>query len=154
MTSKREKIKSGGLRFSKFSMVGLSNALVDIGVLNLLLWLGPTRDAWILAIYNGVALVLANVNSYFGNTFWTFRGRADHGKRQTTLFIIQALVNIAVSNGLFYLLVRFLLVYDVVPGWIAGNVAKLGSIIVASTISFFLMRYVVFSGRRWFNGRL
>ena len=154
MTSKREKIKNGGLRFSKFSMVGISNAIVDIGVLNLLLWLGPTRDAWILAIYNGAALILANVNSYFGNTRWTFRGRADHGKRQTTLFIVQALVNITVSNGLFYLLVRFLLVYDVVPGWIAGNVAKLVSIIVASTISFFLMRYVVFSSRRWFNGRL
>lgn len=154
MTTKREKLKSGGIRFSKFSMVGLSNALVDIGVFNLLLWLGPTRDAWMLAIYNGAALILANINSYFGNTLWTFRGRADHGKRQTTLFIIQALVNITVSNGLFYLLVRFLLVYDVVPGWIAGNVAKLVSIIVASTISFFLMRYVVFSGRRWFNGRL
>jgi putative flippase GtrA len=154
MTSKRERIKNGGIRFSKFSMVGVTNAAVDIGTLNLLLWLEPTRDAWILAIYNAVALVLANVNSYFGNTFWTFRHRSNHGRRQTTLFIVQALVNIIVSNGLFYLLVRFLLVYDVVPAWIAGNTAKIISILVASTISFFLMRYVVFSGKRWFNGRL
>lgn len=154
MTSKREKLKSGGIRFSKFSMVGATNALVDIGTLNLLLWLEPTRDAWMLAIYNAIALVLANINSYFGNTLWTFRGRADHGRRQTTLFFVQAIINISVSNGLFWLLVRELLAYDVVPGWIAGNVAKVISIIVASTISFFLMRYVVFSGRRWFNGRL
>lgn len=135
-------------------MVGISNALVDIGVLNLLLWLGPTRDAWMLAIYNSAALVLANINSYIGNTVWTFRARSDHGKRQATLFIAQALLNVAVGTGLFYLLVRELLVYDVMPGWIAGNVAKVVSIAVASTISFFLMRYVVFSGRRWFNGRL
>ena len=154
MTSKRQRLKSGGLRFSKFSMVGVTNALIDIGVLNLLLWLEPTRDAWMLAVYNGVALILANVNSYFGNTLWTFRGKADHGRRQNTLFLLQALVNISVSNGLFYLLVRLLLVYDVVPGWIAGNVAKIISVIVASTLSFFLMRYVVFSGKRWFNGRL
>lgn len=154
MTSKRQMIKRGGIRFSKFSMVGFTNALVDIGALNLLLWLEPTRDAWVFAIYNGIALILANINSYFGNTLWTFRGRADHGKRQTTLFIVQAIINITVSNALFYLLVRFLLVYDVVPAWIAGNTAKVLSIIVASTISFFLMRYVVFSGRRWFNGRL
>lgn len=145
MTSKRQKIKSGGIRFSKFSMVGLTNALIDIGALNLLLWLAPTREAWLLAVYNLVALVLANVNSYFGNTLWTFRGRASHNRRQTSLFFLQALANIAVSNGLFYVLVRGLLVYDVVPGWIAGNVAKAISIVVASVMSFFLMRYVVFS---------
>ena len=145
MTTKREWIKRGSIRFSKFSMVGATNALVDIGTLNLLLWLAPTREAWLLAAYNLVALVLANVNSYFGNAFWTFRGQANHGRRQTSLFFLQALANIAVSNGLFYLLVRTLLVYDVVPGWIAGNVAKVISIAVASVMSFFLMRYLVFA---------
>lgn len=145
VTTKRELIKNGGIRFSKFSMVGFTNALVDIGALNLLLWLAPTREAWLLAIYNAVALILANTNSYFGNTFWTFRGRANHGRRQTSLFFLQALANIAVSNGLFYVLVRTLLVYDVVPGWIAGNVAKVISIVVASVMSFFLMRYLVFN---------
>ena len=145
MTTKREWIKRGSIRFSKFSMVGATNALVDIGTLNLLLWLAPTREAWLLAAYNLVALVLANVNSYFGNAFWTFRGQANHGRRQTSLFFLQALANIAVSNGLFYLLVRTLLVYDVVPGWIAGNVAKVISIAVASIMSFFLMRYLVFA---------
>lgn len=126
-------------------MVGFTNALVDIGTLNLLLWLAPTREAWLLAVYNAVALILANINSYFGNTFWTFRGRANHNRRQTSLFLLQALANIAVSNGLFYMLVRTLLIYDVVPGWIAGNVAKVISIAVASVMSFFLMRYLVFS---------
>lgn len=126
-------------------MVGATNALVDIGTLNLLLWLAFTREAWLLAIYNLLALVLANVNSYFGNTFWTFRGRSNHGRRQTSLFFLQAVANIAVSNGLFYLLVRTLLIYDVVPGWVAGNVAKVTSIVVASVMSFFLMRYIVFA---------
>jgi len=48
--SKRAKIKSGGVRFSKFSLVGLSNAVVDIGVLNLFLWLQPTREASLLVL--------------------------------------------------------------------------------------------------------
>lgn len=145
MTTKKERLKRGGIHFSKFSMVGFANAVVDIGTLNLLLWLAPTREAWLLAAYNAVALILANVNSYFGNTFWTFRGRAEHNRRQTSLFFLQAIINIAVSNGLFYGLVRVLLIYDVVPGWIAGNVAKVVSISVASVMSFFLMRYLVFA---------
>jgi putative flippase GtrA len=151
---KRDKLKKGSVRFSKFTVVGVSNAVVDIGVLNLFLWLQPTRNPWELALYNGIALVLANTNSYIWNTRWTFRGRSAHNKRQTILFGVQALINIAVSNGLFVALVRPVLIYTDVPAYLTGNVAKIISIIVASTISFFLMRYFVFSRRRWFGGRL
>ena len=152
--SKREKLKSGGVRFSKFSLVGLSNAAVDIGVLNLFLWLQPTREPVLLFLFNGVALVLANVNSYVGNTMWTFKGRAEHNRRQTTLFALQALVNIGISNGLFLMLIHPLLTDTEIPAYLVGNVAKIISVAVASTISFFLLRYVVFSRKRWFNGRL
>ena len=152
--SKREKIKSGGLRFSKFSVVGLSNAAVDIGVLNLFLWLQPTREVGLLVLFNGVALVLANINSYVWNTFWTFGARSEKNLREGVLFLLQALVNIGVSNGLFFVLIRLLLVDTDIPAYLVGNVAKIVSIVVASVISYFVMRYVVFSRKRWFNGRL
>jgi putative flippase GtrA len=58
------KLKRGSIRFSKFTVVGLLNAAVDIGTLNLFLLFLPTRDPSVLALYNGVALLLANVNSY------------------------------------------------------------------------------------------
>ena len=151
---KRDRLKRGGKRFSKFSVVGLSNAVVDIGVLNLFLWLQPTRDPMLLVLFNGVALVLTNTNSYVWNSLWTFRERADPGPRQTVLFALQALVNIAVSNGLFWALIHPLLVDTDIPVYLVGNTAKIISVVVASTISYFIMRYLVFSRRRWFNGRL
>ena len=154
MSEAKAKLKSGGKRFSKFSIVGLSNAAIDIGVLNLLLWLEPTREVSLLVLYNGVALVLANLNSYLWNTLWTFRGRAAHDVRQIVLFALQVLVNIGISNGLFWALVHPIIVYTDVPTYLAGNVAKIISVLVASTISFFIMRYVVFSRRRWFKSRL
>jgi putative flippase GtrA len=154
MSEAKAKLKSGGKRFSKFSIVGLSNAAIDIGVLNLFLWLEPTREVTQLVIYNGVALVLANLNSYLWNTMWTFRGRADHNFRQIVLFGLQVLVNIGISNGLFWALIRPIIVYTEVPTYLAGNVAKIISVIVASTVSFFIMRFVVFSRRRWFKSRL
>ena len=152
--NKREKIKQGSIRFSKFSVVGVVNAAVDIGVLNLFLWLQPTREPGLLFLYNGVALVLANANSYVWNTLWTFRGRSDPGPRQTTLFVLQAVANVAVSNGIFWALIRPLLTDTDIPAYLVGNVAKIISILVASTMSFFLMRYLVFSRKRWFKGRL
>lgn len=149
------KLKKGTVRFSKFTVVGLSNALIDIGTLNLFLWLAPTRDPTLLVLYNGVALVLANLNSYVWNTRWTFRGRAKRNNlRQRALFALQALVNISISNGLFWGMIRPLLIYTDMPAYLAGNVAKIISVVVASTVSFFFMRYVVFTRRRWFNGRL
>ena len=154
MSEAKAKLKRGGKRFSKFSLVGLSNAAIDIGVLYLFLWLEPTREVSLLVLYNGVALVLANLNSYIWNTLWTFRGRAEHDLRQILLFALQVLVNIGISNGLFWALVHPIIAYTEVPTYLAGNVAKVISVTVASTISFFIMRYVVFSRRRWFKDRL
>jgi putative flippase GtrA len=146
MSTTGAKLKKGGVRFSKFTIVGFANAVVDIGTLNIFLWLAPTRDPSLLALYNGVALVLANLNSYFWNTRWTFRGRAQRrNPRQRLLFTLQALFNICISNGLFFLLIRPVLIYTDIPTYLAGNVAKLISVAVASTVSFFLLRYVVFS---------
>ena len=155
MSSVGTKLKKGSVRFSKFTVVGLSNAVVDIGTLNLFLWLASTRDPAVLALYNGVGLVLANLNSYFWNTRWTFRHRARRrDARQRLLFTLQALFNIGVSNGLFYALVHPILVYTDVPAYLAGNVAKVISVAVASTLSFFVLRYLVFSRKRRFGGRL
>ena len=155
MSSTRARLKKGSIRFSKFTLVGVSNAVVDIGTLNLFLWLASTRDPSLLALYNGVGLLLANLNSYFWNTRWTFRSRAKRrDPRQRILFALQILLNISVSNGLFFVLIRPVLVYTDIPAYLAGNVVKIISVVVASTISFFVLRYVVFSRRRWFNGRL
>ena len=65
MNSTGTKLKKGSVRFSMFTVVGLLNAVVDIGTLNLFLWFASTRDPSVLALYNGVALVLAKVNSYY-----------------------------------------------------------------------------------------
>ena len=154
MSERTAKLKRGSIRFSKFSVVGLSNAAVDIGVLNLFLWLQPTREVYLLVIFNGVALVLANANSYVWNSLWTFKGRAEHDLRQGVLFALQALVNIGVSNTLFWALIHPLIVNTEIPTYLVGNFSKLCSFLVASTISFFILRYVVFSRRRWFKGRL
>jgi putative flippase GtrA len=154
MSEGKSKLKSGSIRFSKFSTVGLLNAAIDIGVLNLFLWLQPTREVYLLVIFNGIALVLANTNSYVWNTLWTFKGRAEHDLRQGVLFALQALVNIGVSNTLFWALIHPLIVNTDIPTYLVGNVAKIASVLVASTISFFILRYVVFSRKRWFKGRL
>lgn len=152
--SLRRRIRNFGFRFSKFSAVGAANAVVDYAVLNLLLWLYQPDSNVDVVLYNLVALVAANVNSYLGNAFWTFRERAEPSKRQRTLFALQALLNIGVSSGLFWGCIHLLSAYTSLPLFVGENIAKTVSVVAASVMSFFIMRYLVFSRRRRFGGRL
>lgn len=148
------RIKNFGSRFSKFSIVGAANAAVDYSVLNLLIWIYPTDSNMDVVMYNLVALVAANINSYLGNAFWTFRERAEPSSRQRTLFALQALLNVGVSSGLFWLCIHLLSTYSSLPPFVGENIAKTISIVTASIMSFFIMRYLVFSRKRRFGGRL
>ena len=154
MRDKRGRLRGFGQRFSKFSAVGLANAAVDIGTLNLLLFLFPTREPWQFVVYNLVALVLAKINSYVLNTLWTFEGRAQHDRRQSLLFVLQALVNIGVSSAVFWLAIHTMLGGANLSSFAGGNVAKILSTAVASTLSYFMMRHVVFAKKKRLGGRL
>ncbi len=133
---------------AEFSVVGVGNAVVDLGTLNLLLWLWPTGDPGMLALYNTVALVCANANSYLWNTTWTFRRQA---KRTDPLqmrigFGVQALLNLGVNNALFWVAAGWLAATPL-PVVVGQNVAKVISTVVASALSFLALRYVVLNPR-------
>jgi putative flippase GtrA len=122
----------------------VGNAVVDLGALNLLLWLWPTGDPGMLALYNTVALLCANVNSYSWNTIWTFRRQA---KRTDTLkkkvgFAAQAILNTGVNNALFWAAAGWLSAPPL-PVVVGQNVAKVFSTVMASALSFLVLRHVV-----------
>lgn len=139
-----ESYKRLGAQYTRFSLIGASNALVDLGVLNLLLILEPTRNSWLLVLYNLAALVLANVNSYLWNTLWTFKNQTRHDARQVSLFSAQAVVNVAAGTLLFWLSASALESYAGFSTQIGGNIAKVISMLAASTVSFLFLRSFVF----------
>jgi putative flippase GtrA len=130
--------------YAKFSVVGLTSVVVDYGTLNLLLLLFPTRDHNYLVAYNLVAVLLANTNSYLWNTRWTFRSRVRPDFRQKVMFAAQALLNVGVSSAVLWLAARFLFAYTALPSIIVGNLAKILSSVVATTLSFLILRSLVF----------
>ncbi len=118
--------------------------LVDVGALNLLLLLSPTGSPELLVLYNVVALILANANSYLWNTMWTFREQARHDGKQVGLFTAQGLLNVAVGSALLWLAANGLRAYTDLSPWLSGNTAKAISTVVASTMSFLFLRLFVF----------
>ena len=133
-----------GIKYTQFSLVGASNALVDLGVLNLLLLIEPTSSPGRLVLYNAAALILANINSYLWNTLWTFKHRANHDAWQLSLFIAQAVLNVAVGSLLLWLAAHWLLANTHLSPLIGNNVAKVLSMVGASTMSFLVLLFIVF----------
>jgi putative flippase GtrA len=131
--------------YAEFSVVGVANAVVDLGTLNLLLWLWPTAAPVWLALYNTLALILANANSYFWNSIWTFRKQSQRAdpSQKTVGFGAQAILNVGVNNVLFWVAVE-LLAATTLPVVIGQNMAKVVSTIGASALSFPVLRYIVF----------
>jgi putative flippase GtrA len=142
--SMRESQKQTSKKYAQFSVVGFSNMLVDVGALNLLLFLAPTGSPELLVLYNVAALVLANANSYLWNTLWTFREQARHDAKQAGMFTAQGLLNVAVGSALLWAAARGLAAYTDLSPWVAGNAAKAVSTVTASTVSFLFLRLFVF----------
>jgi membrane-associated phospholipid phosphatase len=92
-------LPEAGVRYARFSLVGASNALVDLGAINLLLFVHPTREPWLLVLYNLLALAVTNANNYLWNTLWTFRHHVRHDARQMGLFTLQGVLNAAIASA-------------------------------------------------------
>lgn len=134
-------------QFVRFLVVGVSNSFIDLGLLNVLVALAPPHDQVLFAAENSVAVACALINSYIWNARWTFLGQATGEPRQRVLFFAQAVANLLLNNVVLLAVMALLPAGQGLWLGLAINVAKLCAMLVASSMSFFLLRVVVFRAR-------
>jgi len=135
-------------QYLKFATIGLLNAVVDLGILNLLLLTWPTANPLGLTVENSLAVALAIANSYLWNSRWTFRLEADGSLRQIGLFVAQSLLNIGINDAALLLTAGQVRQWHLGPAWVSVNLSKGVAMAFASSTSFFLMRLFVFRRQR------
>jgi len=140
--------KNSFRQYTKFLMVGAMNAVVDVIVLNVLFIIAPSKSQWVLVGCNTVAGICAILNSYYWNRKWTFSETADGSIRERYLFILQAILNILLSDVIVGWISSYLVFSKSVPIYISSNSAKLVAMFLSSSLSYFLMRLFVFRKRR------
>lgn len=133
-------------QYANFLLVGVSSVFVDIAVLNGLLLLSPHARGWTLTLDNTLSVIAAIVNSYLFNTRITFRREATGHMRQRVLFFLQALLNIALNDLVLNRMTSIALQMGFKPLF-ATNIGKGFAMLVASSVTFFLLRTVVFAKR-------
>ncbi|QSO55002.1 GtrA family protein [Alicyclobacillus curvatus] len=135
-------------RYTKFVLVGVSNAVVDLAVLNLLMVLIPDHRARVLVMENTVAVACAIVNSYVLNRRWTFVDSSDGSVVERILFFFQALLNIGLNDWILAWCTTYLVFSRNIPVFVSSNASKAVAMFLSSSVSYVFMRFVVFRGVR------
>ncbi|WP_327355661.1 GtrA family protein [Streptomyces sp. NBC_01304] len=135
-----DRLRRIGKEVIKFGIVGGSGVGVNFVVFNLLLhglsW-GPMTSTIL-------ASCVAICTNYLGFRFFAYRDRAKRTKQQIVLFFVFSGLGVAVESALFYVAYHGL---DW-SGPLGSNIAKAGSIVLASAFRFLVYRTWVFQHDR------
>src|SRR3989344_9525855 len=90
------------LQFTKFVAVGALNTLLDLGILNLIIFLSGITMGYGYSLFKAISFIVANINSYYWNKHWTFAsGGATNVKEFGRFFFVSAagfIINVSVAS--------------------------------------------------------
>jgi putative flippase GtrA len=125
--------------------VGGINTLIDVSVLNALLWSFPTHHVQLLVIENSAAYASGVVSSFFLNKYWTFRRTQRPTRREVGRFLKSVLLELVSSSGLLWFAGMALAPFIAnVTVW--GNTSKLLAVAANAVFSYLIMHFWIFTG--------
>lgn len=127
----------------KFVLVGGLNTLIDLGVLNLLIFTTGIANGFGYSAFKGISFIVAVINSYFLNKFWTFKSAGKSGKEFSQFFMV-SLIGFGVNIGVASLVVNIIGVQFGITPKIWANVGALAATFAAMAWNFIGYKFFVF----------
>jgi len=94
-------------QLAKFILIGGLNFLIDMGVLNFLIFATGISTGIIQSGFKAVSFLLAMLNSYIGNKYWTFKRTTQEGVFQEFFqFLIVSAIGFALNLTIDYVFVN------------------------------------------------
>jgi len=83
---------------AKFLLIGVLGTLIDVGVLNILIWISGISSGLLFPVFKGISFVVANCNKYFGHKFWVFEKKGMIGaKKEFSKFFLVSLGGLIIN---------------------------------------------------------
>lgn len=134
-------------QLAKFLLIGAFFAIFDLIILNVLLeYFGISKEeALKYAVFVATSFVIATIVKYVADKYWAFEKseRRQMGLEFGKYFII-TLISGGIQVGVASLIFAIVPSLFGMTGLVAGNVGKIGGIIVASTWNFLGYKFIVF----------
>ncbi len=130
-------------QITRFALVGCLNTVIDLLVLNALLWLFPGQNTWIVLVFNSIAYTIGAINSFLLNKYWTFRHKERITTREVLRFLLTTGVGVLCSDALLWgvgVELRPLIANQTV----LTNIAKIVAVLGMAAVSYLGMRLWVF----------
>jgi putative flippase GtrA len=89
-------------QFAKFFLVGGMNTLVDLGILNLLIFFSGISSGLVYSLFKGTSFLVATTNSYVWNKLWTFNST----KGKFSQFLVVSTIGFVINVGIASLVVN------------------------------------------------
>lgn len=136
-------------QFGRFVIVGALNTLVDLGVLNALMFFSGISSGIYFTLFKATSFLVAVTNSYIWNKRWTFKSLGKVSTREYVLFGIVSVVGMVIN-----VTTASLIVNAVTPPYGIGlqlwaNIGALLAIAVSFIWNFFGYRNIVFGKRKF-----
>lgn len=137
------------VQFAKFCMISFSNLVIDFGILNLLIYYSGVAEGVLYSVFKAVSFILANVNGYAWNKFWTFQSNGAEGwMNQLIKFFavvgVGLVINVAVAS---YVVAEFGGSGGSISSTVWANIGAAVSLIFTLFWNFFGLKYLVFEKR-------
>jgi putative flippase GtrA len=135
----------------RFGVVGLVNTVVDLAVLNTLIFLTHMgRNGIWFTFFKAVSFLVAVLNSYFINHSWTFGGNAaKRSMSQAGQFLVVSLFGAVINvSSASYVATFVSPIHGAERYW--PSIAALGGTAAGLIFNFLGYKHIVFSPRRFF----
>lgn len=134
-------------QLAKFCLIGAFFAIIDLIVLNVLLeYFGISKDEGVkYAVFVATSFIIATTLKYIADKYWAFEkaSRKQMGLEFGKFFIItliSGVIQVGVASFIFSVAPSSFEMSELV----AGNVGKIGGIIIASGWNFLGYKFIVF----------
>ncbi len=132
------------LQFVKFGIVGGLNAMIDLGVLNLLIYFSGNAVGFWYSVFKSTSFIAAVMNSYFWNKYWTFKSEGGAAKVEFFKFFLVNLFTFALNVGSASILVNFIGAPAGFSPELWANIGAVSAVFISLFINFLGMKFVVF----------
>lgn len=129
----------------KFVLVGAFNTVIDLAVLNILIFISGISAGLGYSVFKGISFTAAVINSYFLNKSWTFqKGAGGETRKEFISFFIASVIGFVINVSAASAVVNFIGPQLGISPKIWANVGAIVATLFAMVWNFLAYKFIVF----------